>query len=146
MFRSSHFLFLVTFGDEVTKIWKNYIIFVDILLGKTGLTEKKQTKNHAIKVTKIPKTKRQKYGMKETIINELIRSNTNLRVFTKFIHQYCVIVVFILSTEKNLLGSLWSTQKYWWKKLVKTRLVVWWDEPIIYIILLTRSSNQSQNH
>ena len=63
LFRSSHFSFLVTFGDEVTKIRKYYVIFVYILQGKMGETEKKRKENHATKVTKIPKTKRQKYGM-----------------------------------------------------------------------------------
>ena len=32
-----------------------------------GKTEKKQKENHTTKVTTIPKTKRQKYGMNETI-------------------------------------------------------------------------------
>ena len=32
-----------------------------------GKTEKNLKENHATKVTKIPKTKRRKYGMKETI-------------------------------------------------------------------------------
>ena len=50
------FWFLVTFGEEVTKIWKYYIIFVYILQG-----------NHASKVTQIPETKRQKYVMNEPI-------------------------------------------------------------------------------
>ena len=68
MFRSSHFSFLVTFGDKVTKIRKYYLIFVYILQGKMRKTEKIQKENHATKVTKIPKTKRQKYGMNETII------------------------------------------------------------------------------
>ena len=68
VFCSSHFSFLVTFGDEVTKIGKYYVIFVYILQGKMGKTEKNQKENHATKVTKIPKTKRQKYGMNETII------------------------------------------------------------------------------
>ena len=40
MFRSSHFSFLVTFGNEVTKIQKYFIIFVYILQGKMGKTEK----------------------------------------------------------------------------------------------------------
>ena len=31
-----------------------------------GKTEKSRKENHATKVTKIPKTKRQKYGMNET--------------------------------------------------------------------------------
>ena len=44
MFRLSHFSFLVTFGNEVTKIQKNYVIFVYILQGKMGKTEKKNGK------------------------------------------------------------------------------------------------------
>ena len=52
------FWFLVTFGDEVAKIRKYYIIFVYILQGKMGKTEKNRKGNHATKVTKIPKTKR----------------------------------------------------------------------------------------
>ena len=59
---------LVTFGDEVTKIRKYYVIFVYILQGKMGKTEKNRKENHATKVTKIPKTKRRKYGMNETFI------------------------------------------------------------------------------
>ena len=38
--RSSHFLFFVTSGDEVRKIHKYYVIFVYILQGKMGKTEK----------------------------------------------------------------------------------------------------------
>ena len=68
MFRSSHFWFLVTFDNKVTKIRKYYVIFVYILQGKMGKTEKKQKENHATKVIKIPTTKRQKYGMNETFI------------------------------------------------------------------------------
>ena len=37
-----------------------------------GKTEKIQKENHATKVTKIPKTKRRKYGMNETIQNDTI--------------------------------------------------------------------------
>ena len=66
MFRSFHFSFLVTFGDQVTKIQKHYVIFVYILQGKVGKTEKNRKENHVTKVTKIPKTKRRKYGMNET--------------------------------------------------------------------------------
>ena len=58
------FWFFDTFGDKVTKI---YVIFVYILKGKMGKTEKNPKENHATEVTKIPKTKRRKYGMKETI-------------------------------------------------------------------------------
>ena len=65
MFRSSNFSFLVTFGDEGTKVRKYYVIFVYILQGKT---EKIWKEDPATKVTKIPKTKRRKYGMNETEI------------------------------------------------------------------------------
>ena len=60
------FWFLITFGDEVTKIQKYYLIFVYIWQGKMGKTEKEWKENHATKVTKIPKTKRRKYGMNKT--------------------------------------------------------------------------------
>ena len=45
MFRSSHFSFLVTFGDEVTKIQKYYVIFVYILQGKTGKQTETKSRN-----------------------------------------------------------------------------------------------------
>ena len=48
------------------KLQKYYLIFVYILQGKMGKTEKNRKENHATKVTKIPKTKIQKYGMNET--------------------------------------------------------------------------------
>ena len=62
------FLFLVTYGEEVTKIQKYYVIFVYTLQGKMGKTGKNWTENHATKVTKIPKNKRQKYGMSKTLV------------------------------------------------------------------------------
>ena len=54
------FWFLVTFGDEVTKIQKYYVIFVNILQGKMGKMKKKRKENHAFKVTKIPKYQKTK--------------------------------------------------------------------------------------
>ena len=46
VFGSSHFFFLsmVIFGDEVMKIQKYYVIFVYILQGKMGKTEKNRKK------------------------------------------------------------------------------------------------------
>ena len=46
----------VTFCDEVTKIQKYYVIFVHILQGKMGKTEKNWIDNHATRMTKMPKT------------------------------------------------------------------------------------------
>ena len=45
---------------------KYYVIFVYILQVKTGKTEIQGKENHATKVTKIPITKIQKYGMNKT--------------------------------------------------------------------------------
>ena len=44
VFRSSHFWFLVTFGQKVKKIQKYYVVFVYILQGKMGKTGKKTRK------------------------------------------------------------------------------------------------------
>ena len=56
-----HFLFLVTFGDEVMKILRNLCLHFARQDGQDG---KKWKENHATKLTKIPKTKRRKSGMK----------------------------------------------------------------------------------
>ena len=54
------------------KMWKYYVIFVYILQGKMGKTEKNwEKKNHATKVTKTPKTKRWKYGVNKTQVDFL---------------------------------------------------------------------------
>ena len=50
------FLFLVTFGNEVMKILRNLCLHFARQDGQDG---KKWKENHATKVTKIPKTKRQ---------------------------------------------------------------------------------------
>ena len=50
------------------KIQKYSVIFVYILQGKMGKMEKDQEENHATNATKIPKTKRQKYGTNQTYI------------------------------------------------------------------------------
>ena len=59
MFRSSHFSFLVTFGNKVMKIWNYYVIFVYILQGKMGKMEKTERKlrNERDQNTKNQKTK-----------------------------------------------------------------------------------------
>ena len=66
LFHSSHFSFLVSghfWQRSNTKKQKYYGIFVDILQGKMEKAGKKWKENHAMKVTKMPQTKRQKYGM-----------------------------------------------------------------------------------
>ena len=63
MFCSSHFWFLVTFGDKFTKILCNLCLHFARQDGQDG---KNHNELHATQVTKIPKTKTQKYGMNET--------------------------------------------------------------------------------
>ena len=68
MFRSSHFSFLA-FGHfwrwhyTNTKILRNLSLH---LARQDEQDRKKPEKNHATKVTKIPKTKSRKYGINET--------------------------------------------------------------------------------
>jgi hypothetical protein len=59
-----HFWFLVTFGDKVMKILCNRSLHFARQDGQDG--KKNWKENHATKVTKIPKSKRRKYGMNET--------------------------------------------------------------------------------
>ena len=53
-----HPIFVFGFWSRLRiKLRKYYVIFVYILQGKMGETEKKRKENHATIVTKIPKTK-----------------------------------------------------------------------------------------
>ena len=61
MFHSFHFWFLVTFGDEITKILRNLCLHFERQNGQDGKHRKKITQ------LKWPKTKRQKYGTNKTI-------------------------------------------------------------------------------
>ena len=69
MFRSSHLSFSV-FGHFLRRSYENKKIIRNLCLHFArldGQDGKKWKENHATKVTKIPKMKRQKYGMNETI-------------------------------------------------------------------------------
>ena len=68
MFRSSHFLFLVTLGDKVTKILHNLCLHFPRQDGQDG---KKWKENHATKVTKIPKDKKTKIWDEQHIILDI---------------------------------------------------------------------------
>jgi hypothetical protein len=57
LFGSVHFLFFVTFGNEVTKILHNLCLHFARQDGQDG---KKRKENHATKVTKKPKNQRTK--------------------------------------------------------------------------------------
>ena len=63
--RSSHFWLLLA-----KKLQKYYVIFVYILQDKIRWERQKKNRkeNHTTKVTKMPKTKTRKYGMKETLL------------------------------------------------------------------------------
>ena len=67
MFRSSHFWFLF-FGHFWQRSYENMKILRNLYLHfarQDGQDGKKQKEHHATKMTKIPKTKRRKYGMNE---------------------------------------------------------------------------------
>ena len=67
MFRSSHVSFL-DFGNFWRQRYENTIILLNLGLHfamQDGQDLKKRKENHATEVTKIQKTKRQKYGMNE---------------------------------------------------------------------------------
>ena len=57
------FLVFLTFGDDVAKILHNLCLYFARQDGKDG---KKRKENHSTRVTKIPKTKRQKYPRMKT--------------------------------------------------------------------------------
>ena len=76
IFCSSHFPFLV-FGHFLGQSYKNTKVLRNICLHfalQYGQDRKKQNENHATKVTKIPKTKGQKYGMNETKVCAFLAS------------------------------------------------------------------------
>ena len=61
------FWFLVTFGDKVTKILKHYVIFVYILQGKMGKTEKNRKKITQLKSDQITKNQKTKIWDEQNI-------------------------------------------------------------------------------
>ena len=70
MFRSSHFSFFGFWSLLATKLQK-YELLRNLCLHferQDGQDQKKRKENHITKVTKIPETKRRKYGISETII------------------------------------------------------------------------------
>ena len=87
------FLFLVTFGDEVTK---NTKILHNLCLHFARQDGQDGKKNGGKKITqhkwpKYPKPKKQKYGMKET--NETLFKEINkVRHFLKLSHLYTVLL------------------------------------------------------
>ena len=56
----------LVFGHFWRRSYENPKILCNLCLHFARQDGKKRKKNHAIKVTKIPKTRRQKYGMNET--------------------------------------------------------------------------------
>ena len=83
--------FLVTFGNQVTKVLRNLCLHFAWQDGQDG---KKLERNHATKVTKIPKTKRRKYGIKETIVQ--------LR------NEYCQRILWVIEGTQQLLMNYYA--------------------------------------
>ena len=70
--------FLVNFGDEVTKIWKYYVIFVYILQGKMGKMEKNGKKIMQLKWPKYQKPKDENMGWAK----QCRKKKTQKKIFT----------------------------------------------------------------
>ena len=121
------FWFLVTFGDDVTKILHYLCLH---FARQDGQDVKRQKENLATKVTKVPKTIRRKYGINEilklmknpSMYNELIRSNYRScfrQVSSPILCDICLHLfnwekTFVFGPTRNLFS--FSTEKYWWKK------------------------------
>jgi hypothetical protein len=86
----------------VTKLRKYYVIFVYILQGKMGKTRKNWKENHGTKVTKIPKTKRRKYGMNETF-NAIYQSFPN---FSSLITDWFFFMVLLILNTVHFVNIL----------------------------------------
>ena len=87
MFCSSHFLFFV-FGHFWRQSYKNTKILRNLCLHfarQDGQVRKKWKENCATKVTKIPKSKRQKHGLNKTISFPILL--VNLLNFTKILRE-----------------------------------------------------------
>ena len=66
------FSFLVTFVD---KVYENMKILCNLCLHfarKDGQDRKNENENYETKMTKIPKTKRRKYGMNKTLVTKFV--------------------------------------------------------------------------
>ena len=74
----SRFWFLVTSSDKVTKMTSNLCLHFARQDGQDG---KNWKENHGNKVTKIPKTKRRKYGMNERQVKVLSLYYASIKKF-----------------------------------------------------------------
>ena len=87
MFRSSHFSFLV-FGHfrrrsyKNTKILRNHCLHFARQDGQGG---KNRKENHTTKVTKIPKTRRRKYGMNKAKKRTNFEEKHSLTLWSKIL-------------------------------------------------------------
>ena len=101
------FWFLVTFGDEVTKIRKYYIIFVYILQGKMGRMEKNGKKITQLKWPKYQKPKDENMGWtKQKCLLPRAFSSTRLRMPS-------MLDLLILSWLKDSNVKLWFVTPLW---------------------------------
>ena len=107
MFRSSHFLFLVTFWEEVTKIRKHCVICVYILKGKMGKTEENRKK---ITQLKWPKNQKRQYGMNHRELILVLYGWTNQ--YIQIYHKGSVITLPCLSADHQFGWKTWVVSKW----------------------------------
>ena len=88
------FWILVTFGGEVTKIQEYYVIFVYILHGKMGKTEKIERKSH-------------NYSDQNT-------QNQNTKIWDEYECAYELFPMYVLNSQfTSLLFSNWMSVGLW---------------------------------
>ena len=93
-------MFSVTFGYEVTKILCNLCLHFARQDGQDG---KNRDENHATKVNKIPKAKRRKYGMNETMkdyILEFEKYSILLKITLLYIYFLNLYYLYGLNYDK----------------------------------------------
>ena len=97
------FWFLVTFGDEITKIQKHYIIFVYILQGKMDKTEKNGKKTTQLKWPKYQKPKDENMGWTKQYLCVGFTGSQNQ--FTNLVFNKSVVICFFYNFLKSVLDS-----------------------------------------
>ena len=161
MFRSSHFLFFFCghFWQLSYKIRKFYAIYFHILQGKMGKTEENRKENYPTKVNKMPKTKRRKYGMNETLdvffTNVILwypfyflgakthRTSTismNNNIYCGYPFSSFSITIYINTTGYDI--QAWK--KYFCQKPARkicTMIWVWWTVVFIALVSIFKSTD-----
>ena len=115
MFCSSHFPFLV-FGHFWRRCYENMKILRNLCLHfarQEGQDGKKWKESHATKVTKIPKTKRQKYGMNKTKEKYLIVKHNYASTFNYMSFKTSTWSISIIENNRAQIFECEIVKPFW---------------------------------